>query len=141
MQFLRPQANYFIFNLLLFFLFVCSFGFLRGFLIFSNIKSQQKTNLEKCKIYFKKYTKDNKDKWSNQKLRLCYAVVWASQVALVLMNPSASAGDTRDEGLISGSGRPPGGGHGSPLLCSCPENPVDRGAWWATVHRVTKSQT
>ena len=44
-------------------------------------------------------------------------------------------------GLIPGLGRYPGGGHGKPLQYSCLENPMDRGAWWATVHRVTNSQT
>ena len=46
-----------------------------------------------------------------------------------------------DLGSISGSGRSPGGGHGNPLQYSCLENSMDRGAWWATVHRVAKSQT
>ena len=59
---------------------------------------------------------------------------WASQVALVIKNPLARAGD-------SGLGRSPGGGRGNPLQYSCLENPMDRGAWWAVVHRVTKSQT
>ena len=49
--------------------------------------------------------------------------------------------DIRDAGSVPGLGRPPGGGHGSPPQGSCLENPMDRGAWWATVHRVTKSQT
>ena len=44
-------------------------------------------------------------------------------------------------GLIPGLRRSPGGGHGNPLQYSCPENPIDRGAWWAIVHGVTKSQT
>ena len=44
-------------------------------------------------------------------------------------------------GSVSGSGRSPGGGHGNPLQCSGPENPIDRGAWRATVHRVAKSWT
>ena len=44
-------------------------------------------------------------------------------------------------GLIPSSGRSPGGGHGKPLQHSCLENPMDRGAWWTTVHGVTKSQT
>ena len=57
----------------------------------------------------------------------------ASQVTLVVKNLSANAGDIRDVGLIPGWGRPPGGGHGSPLQSSCLENPVDRGAWWGTV--------
>ena len=47
----------------------------------------------------------------------------------VVKNPSASAGDIRDLDLMPGSGRPPGGGHGSPLQYSCLENPMDRGAW------------
>jgi len=51
-----------------------------------------------------------------------------SQVALVVKNPTASAGDTGDVGLILGSGRSPGGGHDNPLQCSCLENPMDRGA-------------
>ena len=62
-------------------------------------------------------------------------------LALVMEKPSASAGDIRDAGSIPRSGRCPGGGHGNPLQYSCLENPRDRGAWQATVHRVTKSQT
>ena len=65
----------------------------------------------------------------------------AFQVALVVKNPPAKSGDRRDAGLIPGSGRFPGGGHGNPLWYSCLENPMDRGAWQATVHGVTKSQT
>ena len=61
-------------------------------------------------------------------------------VALVAMNRCASSGDSRDMGLILGSGRSPGEGHGNPLQYSCLGNPMDRGAWWATVHRVAKSQ-
>ena len=49
-------------------------------------------------------------------------------MALVVENPPANAGDV---GLIPGSGRSPGEGNGSPLQCSCLENPMDRGAWWA----------
>ena len=68
----------------------------------------------------------------------------ASQVALVVKkkkkNPPANAGGIRDKCSIPGSGRSPGGGH-APLQYSCLENPMDRGAWWATVHEVTKSQT
>ena len=59
----------------------------------------------------------------------------------VVKNLPASIGDTGDAGLIPGSGRSPGGGHGNPLQYSCLENCVDRGAWWAIVHRVSKSQT
>ena len=51
------------------------------------------------------------------------------------------AGDTRDVGSSPGSGRSPGEGHGNPLQYSCLENPMNRGAWWATVHGVAKSVT
>ena len=54
---------------------------------------------------------------------------------------ACNAGATGDTGSIPGSGRSSGEGHGNPLQCSCLENPLDRGAWWATVHRVTKSRT
>ena len=64
-----------------------------------------------------------------------------SPVAQWVKNPSASAGDTRDVGSIPGSGRSPGAGNGNPLQYSCLENSKDRGAWWATVHGVAKSQT
>ena len=62
-------------------------------------------------------------------------------MALVVKNLSDNAGDIRDLGSIPGSGRFPGGGHGNPLQYSCLKNPMDRGAWWAMVHSVTKSQT
>ena len=61
--------------------------------------------------------------------------------ALVVKNPPANAGDIRDVGLIPGLGRFPGGEHGNPLQYFCLENPMDRGAWWATVHRVAKIRT
>ena len=63
--------------------------------------------------------------------------VWASQVALLVKNLPANAGDVRDAGSIPGMKRSSGGGHGNPLQYSCLENPMDRGAWWATVHCVT----
>ena len=59
----------------------------------------------------------------------------------VLKNPPANAGDARDVGLISGSGRSHGAGKGNPLQYSCLENPMDRGAWWVTVHGAAKSGT
>ena len=62
-------------------------------------------------------------------------------MALVVKNPPASGGDSRDVGLIPESGRSAGGGHGSPLQYSCLQNPLDRAAWWAAVHGVTKSRT
>ena len=62
-------------------------------------------------------------------------------MALVVKNSPASAGDARDASLIPGLGRSPGEGNGNPLQYYCLENPTDRGTWWATVHRVAKSQT
>ena len=56
-------------------------------------------------------------------------------------NLPANAGDTGDTGSIPGSGRSPGAGNGSPLQDSCLRNPMDRRAWWATVHGVPKNQT
>ena len=53
----------------------------------------------------------------------------------------ASASNARDPGSIPGLGRSPGEGNGNPLQYSCLENPMDRGAWQATVHRVAKSRT
>ena len=63
------------------------------------------------------------------------------QVALEVKNPPANAGDVRDTGSIPGSGRSPEGGQGYPLQYFCLENPMDRGAWQATVHGVAKSRT
>ena len=57
-------------------------------------------------------------------------------MALVVKN---NVGDVRDLSSIPGSGRSLGGGNGNPLQYSCLENPMDRGAWWATVHRVAES--
>ena len=65
----------------------------------------------------------------------------ASQIALVVKKVPANAGDIRDAGSVPGSGRSHRGGHGNQLQYPCLENPVDRGAWRATVHGVTKSQT
>ena len=62
-------------------------------------------------------------------------------MAPVVKNLPASTGDIRDVGLIPGLGRSLGGGNGNPLWYSCLENPMDRGAWQATVHSVTESDT
>jgi len=62
-----------------------------------------------------------------------------SQVAQVVKDPLASAGDAGDKSSIPGSGRSPGVKKGNPVQYSCPENPMDRGAWRAAVHGVTKS--
>ena len=67
--------------------------------------------------------------------------LWASQVVLVVKNLPANAGDTRDACSIPRLGRFPGEGHGNPHQYSCLDNPMDRGAWQATVYRVAQSQT
>ena len=67
--------------------------------------------------------------------------VLASQVAPVVKNLPANAGDIRDAGLTPGTGRSPGEGNGNLLQDSCLGNPMDRRVWWATVHRGTNSWT
>ena len=62
-----------------------------------------------------------------------------SYMALMVKNTLVNAGDIRHVGLISGWERSPGGGHGNPLQYSCLENPMERGAWQAIVHGITKS--
>ena len=70
---------------------------------------------------------------------------WTLQVLLVAKKKKkkkpASAGDINDAGSMPGLGRSPGEGNGNPLQYSCLEKPMDRGAWQATVHGVTKSLT
>ena len=63
------------------------------------------------------------------------AFLWPSQMHLL------NAGDAGEVGSIPGSGRPPGGGTDNPLKYSCLKNPMERGAWRATVQKVTKNQT
>ena len=60
---------------------------------------------------------------------------------MVKKNLPVNAGDIRDVGSILGSGRSPGKGNGNPHQYSCLGNPVDRGAWWAIVRKVTKGRT
>ena len=62
-------------------------------------------------------------------------------MAIVVKNLPANSGEAKDSDLIPESGRSPGEANGSPLWYSCLEKPVDRGAWWAVVHGVTKSRT
>ena len=80
-----------------------------------------------------------------KEIRKAYFCLWASQVALVVKNLPANAGNIRDMGFVPGledpPGRSPGGEHGNPLQHSCLENPMDKGSWLATVRRVTKSLT
>ena len=77
----------------------------------------------------------------SQTLTLFGARPSQQQVVLVVKNPPVNAGDVRVKGSIPGWGRSPEEGHGNPLQYSCLENPMDRRAWWATVHGVTKSRT
>ena len=69
-----------------------------------------------------------------------YLINMGFPVALMVKDPPANAGAVREAGLIPESGRTPGGGHGHPLQYSCLENPVERGASQATVHRVAQSR-
>ena len=66
---------------------------------------------------------------------------WGFPGGTVVKNLLASAGDARDLGSMPGLRRFPGGGNGNPLQYSCLENPTDRGAWRATVHGATGSDT
>ena len=66
---------------------------------------------------------------------------WGFPDGTEVKNPPANAGDARDTVSISGSGRFPGVGNGNPLQCSCLENSMDRGTWWATVRGIPKSLT
>ena len=66
---------------------------------------------------------------------------WGKAVGSVGKKLPVKAGDTEDSSLIPESGSSSGGENGTPLQYSCLENPMDRGAWWATVHAVAESQT
>ena len=72
--------------------------------------------------------------------RIILQIIRASQVALVVKSLPANELDVRDMGSVPRLGRSPGGGQSNPLQYSCLENPMDRGAWWAMVHRVAKSR-
>ena len=77
-------------------------------------------------------------------LNMCQDITCRIAFSHMLQNPGfppTNAGDIRDVGLIPESGRYPVGGHGNPLQYSCLENPMDPAAWWAIVHRITKSRT
>ena len=74
----------------------------------------------------------------NESLHLCSAFIRTSLVAQTLKESSCNAGNP---GSMPGSGRSAGEGNGYPQQYFCPGNPMDRGAWWATVHRITESDT
>ena len=79
-------------------------------------------------------------KWleKSTKLYVPHSIIGLPEVALVVKNPPANAGDIRDAGSIPGSGRSPGEGHGNPLQYSSLKNPMDKGVQWDMVHRVTR---
>ena len=79
------------------------------------------------------------DSFLSQRYPILYIQIRTFQVALVVKNLPMP--EIRDTGLIPGSGRSPGVGNGNPLQYSCLENPMDRGPWRTTVHRVSESQT
>ena len=86
------------------------------------------------------------DMWQDENWRIGRVIFDSKQRVVcpggsVAKNLPPNAGDARDSGSIPGSGRSPGVGNGNPLQYSCLENSLDRGAWLATVHGVTKSQT
>ena len=91
------------------------------------------THTDKCKTY-------HKCDYSSVCVCLCVHMK-ASQVVLLVNSLSANAGDVRVLGSSPGLGRSPGRAHSNPLQHSCLENPMDRGAWHATVNRVAESQT
>ena len=119
----------------------------------SQVKVQNNTAPMKFLCWRLGGRKEKSEKW-NQGLPppchpfLCFSALAApmglhrpSQVASVVKDLPANAGDTREASLIPGLGRSPEGGHGNPLQYSCLENLTDKGAWWAIVHGVSKGQT
>ena len=91
--------------------------------------------------------------WRDQSLNICthksFLHIFVQMIVSIYINVGLlwwlsgkkSACRAGDLGLIPGLRRSPGGGYDNPLQYSCPKNPMDRGAWWATVYRVTQSQT
>ena len=79
--------------------------------------------------------------WKKKRAYIHILIYRASQVALVVKNLPANAGDTTDTGSTPGLGRSPGVGNGNLLQYSCLENPMDKGSWRATIHGAAESQT
>ena len=104
-----------------------------------SIHHDQVVFIPRCKVVsiytyqFTHHTNETKDK--------NHMIISIDRLLLVVKNLPANAGDVTDAGSILGSERSPGGGNGNALQYSCLENPMGRGAWGATVHRVAKSQT
>ena len=110
-------------------------------LILQDRKTQQVllNSFERWKVRLRKY-------WMNyQLLREWFDLMslhfWGFPFGSVGKESTCNAGDAGDVGLIAGLCRSPGRGHGNPHQYSCLENPMDRGAWWATVHRLAESET
>ena len=103
--------------------------------VFSNFTETTDTKKYKFKVYCMLF-----DTFINCNINYIYKFINYS-VALAVKKLPANSGDLRDIGLIPGSGRSPGEGHGNPLQYSCRQNSMDRGAWRATVLSVAKSQT
>ena len=93
-----------------------------------------------CYVNFTSFFIKRKEKHKAPGVILARTKVWAFQVAPVVKNLPANAGDIKDVGSIPGAGRCPGGRHGNPLQYSCLENPHGQ-TWQATVQRVAQSQT
>ena len=87
---------------------------------------------DNCIIRFPPRQESAQTKQSSWQSTLCFSGDWDGQ---------ESARNARDTGSVSGLERSPGGGHDNPLQYSCLEKPMHRGAWWATVHGISKSQT
>ena len=83
-------------------------------------------------------TPQERDKKNENKIKPFTVNNYGLAGGSVVKNLSANAGDSRDSGLILGWGRFPGEGNDNPLQYACLENPMNRGAWWARVHGVTK---
>ena len=91
-----------------------------------------------CKTYYLIYLFFIDRVFGDRKKRQPLLPHKASQVSLVVRKPPANARVIRDVGSVPGLGRSSGARNGNPLQCSCLENPMDRGAWWATVHGVPR---
>ena len=103
---------------------------------YSVVREKKNRNLALKKVELSSH----ENTWENLKCILL-SERRASLLAQRVKNPLASEGDRRDMGSVPGSGRSPGGGHGNLLKYACLENPMNRGAWWTTVHGVAKSWT
>ena len=83
----------------------------------------------------------NKNSWNHTDKARGHIVLILSSTRASLVEVKVSASNAGDPGLIPGLERSAGEGNGNPPQCSCLENPMEGGAWWATVRRVSKSQT